>query len=348
MCLGLALVSLASQGGEKIQFSESTNKVELPKKAWEFETLPSSAPFSPKPDFGGAEFIPQAPSLNPKAVKKLQEDIDKARNWMFADPKGMDFDLSDSDKPGKKKNKDGDLKLEDDRPGSQIDKYWKNKEEEGSKRGAARPRDDRFGGNREEQSSLFSKDSKDSRLDRRDDQDGPMQEFGVIRSLLNQNSEDQQAARVADRYENRTFSIHIAERPQATSDERRQSEAEDKARQAAFTQVLRNLTPSLNGLQDPVNAGMDATRQELNPIAPPRSDRGTRSVLSDQGGQSASTAAASPAHSFDIPKPTGIENFSGRMPTAPSYSANSAANPVISAPRFTPAPAVLEMPRRKF
>jgi hypothetical protein len=192
----------------------------------------------------------------------------------------------------------------------------------------------------------------DGKNDGKNDPDAPIQDFN-LRAFLNQDGEDQKSAQAGRRYENSAFKITIAQRAPLTADQRREVEADRKTQDATFSALMqpRSITPSLTGVQDPINTGIDASRQDFNPIAPSRAQGAPRLGA---GPNDAAPVPSSPfgsgsaARAFDLPRPSGIDAFGSRMPTAPSLGGSAITAPAISAPRFTPAPAVLEMPRRKF
>jgi hypothetical protein len=361
--LGLALCSLTARAGEKIEFSDGAKKLEGPKAATkELDDLPSLAPFSPKPQFDTMD-QPIGPTLDPRVARKLQQKLEKEKNWIFNTPKDSESKFMDLEKFSKGKQKDEDSMFggEDSRPAYQ--RYWED--HDAATRALAKTRDkrdDRDGrdsrdgrdengrndrtGNKWLMKEVQSENGPDSKTD---PDAAPLADFN-LRPFLNQDGEDQKASELSRRYEHSTFSIPIAQRAPLTADQRREVEADRKAHDAAFSALMqpRSITPSLTGVQDPINTGIDASRQEFNPIAPSRT-QGLPRLGASEGPSIPSSpfGGASAARSFEIPRPSAFDSFGGRAATAPSISAADA-GPIISPPRFTPAPAVLEMPRRKF
>jgi len=362
----LCLLAPALQGAEKrvrekIEFSESTNKVELPKAEREQNDLSSYSlnPLRPASSGSGLDMERSQRTTPDIDLKKAQKLLDKQKNWMFADPdemnnKDSEFNLFDK----KRGDKKGSLFEEEDNR-STVETYWDNREASARALFKQRqPREKEMNTDRDKQDMIFfggnsKNDAKDGDAfgSGKEEKGAIIQELNV-RSMITGGPDNPLNEPAANRYGKNALKLglEVVPRPQVTPEQQRQTEAEDKLRAARFSDLIRGprgLTPTIGVVLDPVNSAVDSTRQDFNPIAPALNNSPFPLGINDS--PAPASAPALPGRGVDIARPDTMNNYSARLPSMPSIGALApSAAPVISTPRFTPSPALVEVPRRKF
>jgi len=358
--LASAIHGAEKRSREKIEFSESTNKVESPKAEREQDDLSSYSLNPLRPTSSDSSLNMEHQRATPDIdLKKAQKLLEKQKNWMFANPddvtKDSELNLFDKKNGGKK---GGLFEEEDNR--STVETYWDNRE--ASARALFKQRETRereLKAEHNQQESIFfggelktdSKDSDAFGTGRKEKNGGIIQELNV-RSMITGGPDNPLNEPAANRYGKNALKLglEIVPRPQITQEQQRQTEADDKLRAARFSDLIkgpRSLTPTIGGILDPVNSTVDSTRQDFNPIAPARNN--SPFPLGMNNSPAPASAPALPGRGVDIARPDNINNYSARLPSLPSIGAMApSAAPVVSTPRFTPSPALVEVPRRKF
>jgi hypothetical protein len=331
----LGILSLAglwvlnsTHAGEKIHFSDSPGQVDVPKPTTRDERIsnrfgksPSSVPQADIP----VEMAPAATrqSANPLMSQKLEEYLDKKRNWMFIDPKAKD---KDKDQFGSDKNLQANeisLDPEKKKPKTVQEQFYEHpsdnlalrKKNSSTKENSDSDKDeldiDQKGDN-ERSSSLAPELSLGSLLRQNERTDGVLRTVGELsraNALQSFFPEPSESARKADR------------------------EREVKQHDEEFAKIIapRSSVSTYSGSSDPVNTQSDATRVEANPFAPRRGFAGYNTTPASEPSQGFSAASS-------IPRGGSSESFASGVPSAPSFSSPSS---------FSAAPAASFQPERK-
>ncbi|MDB6041006.1 MAG: hypothetical protein JWM99_4847 [Verrucomicrobiales bacterium] len=332
---GLWLVN-SVHAGEKIHFSDSPEQLDVPKPTTRDERISNRFGKSnnsvPQADVPVEVGVPTAarPTANPLMSQKLEEYLDKKRNWMFIDPK-------DKDKPGSEQNLQANeisLDAEKKKPKTVQEQFYDHpsdnivlrKKNSSSKESVDSDKDDIDGRDQKsdaDKSSLTPELSLGSLLRQNERTDGVLRSVGDLsraNALQNFAPEPSESARRADR------------------------EREMRQHDADFAKIIapRSSGSSFSASSDPVNTQNDVTRQEANPFAPRRGVAGFGTSSTADSSQSFSPAAG-------IPRTSGTESFASKLPSAPTFSSSStfSASP---APAFQPErkPIFFTPPHRQF
>lgn len=331
------LCGLEARAGEKIQFSGRSKNAELP-KANPAEELDTSRLNVPRNNDSAPIEIPRSqpnvPQLSPAQTLKLREELDRKKNWAFADPKAESKEESLAKSFGVRENR---LEIGEKKFKGVVERSLEPKDPKSrldNRRGA---RDD------EENFSLVgSRDKSDSdnyRTREKAKETGVISELN-LKNYLNPSIGDQSdALKVPDALSrNRFNNSRVGEDSNQTPAKKLEKERAEEARIAEFQKLLqpRSLSAGL-GVVDPISREINGTRQEMNPITPrrfesPREVGGYKSLIPAPGSGLAGGGVVE-AQNGRAAAPTSL---------APSFTPPP---PVV---RMEPRPMILEVPRRKF
>jgi len=308
--IGALLLLTSAHAGEKIHFTESPEKVDVPKPTTRDDRI--SSRFAPRSsadagaDVGAAmEMEPSAnrTTANPVLSRKLEEYLDKKRNWMFVDPK-------DKDKFGSEQDLKSDLKSEeesldpDEKSKTVQEKFYEHPSEKPDaqkKKKTAANEDD------------ADSNSRDNRSDNKPDlQPKALNPELSLGSLL----------RMAERVDANQRDLNDMSHMRSLgsfapdpSDAARKAERDRDVKQhdAEFARIIapRAGGPTVTAVVDPVNTQSDVTRREVNPFAP-KSDFGNYNAGEAEG--------AGQSFLPNLPRPGGSDSFASKLPTAPAFS----------------------------
>ena len=337
---GLLFLS-AAYAGDKIHFTESPEKVDVPKPTTRDDRISSRFGNRPTPGEDIGPPIELEPSANqsgasPLMSRKLEEYLDKKRNWMFVDPK-------DKDKFGDGFSSDQDAKsdeilLDGDKKTKTVqEKFYEHSKEKPDAR-------------KKKTSDEDDADSKDGDSDKNSDKKSgvdatrlaPELSLGSLLKLANRN--DTELKDLSDM--SRLHSLGGFAPDPSDSIRKVEREREIKQHDADFARIIapRSGGPTVSGVVDPVNTQGDITRREVNPFAPGNNFSGYKSGSSD-----GSDAAQSFAASSNLPRPENSESFASRLPAAPSFSSTpTVSGPTPSSFQTDRQPFAFQPPRRKF
>jgi hypothetical protein len=336
--MGLGVVAY---GGEKFKITDSPDQVQLPK-----DQELRSAPGADKITGGESSRGPLLPPPNAAPVRspKLDEFIDRKKNWLFDSSNTTDRrDPSLQEIYGVRKY---DLDGWDKKPKSQTEKYFESKDAKktGNSKNGANPSTPG--------SDPMSNRSDSGKNGRFGDREEPQaaESAGIIQALnpaplFNWDSGPDTGARVGSSlnrgsilprgFADTPFGQRPFAQPTSTLNSAPQRELE---RPWEYRK-----SPAVGRLGDPINDSSDSTRSFMNPISARKASvPAPESVQSRMGestspfGSSAPTVSTRPDFFSPTTKPI----------SAPSYSppvATPASSPILS-----PKPALLEIPRPKF
>jgi hypothetical protein len=327
----------SAHAGEKIHFSDSPGQVDVPKPTTRDERIsnrfgksPTSVPQADIP----VEMAPTTTrqSANPLLSQKLEEYLDKKRNWMFIDPKAKDKDQFGSGQ--NLQANEISLDAEKKKPKTVQEQFYEHpsdnlalhKKNSSTKESSDSDKDDLDGdqkGDNGRSSSLAPELSLGSLLRQNERTDGVLRTVGELSRANAMQSfipEPSDSARKADR------------------------QRELKQHDEEFARIIapRSSVSTYSGSTDPVNTQSDATRVEANPFAPRRGFAGYNSAPASEPSQSFSAASS-------IPRGGSSESFASGVPSASSFSAPSSFS-ATPAPSFQPErkPIFFTPPHRQF
>ncbi len=337
---GLLFLGVA-HAGDKIHFTESPEKVDVPKPNTRDDRISSrfGNRVAPGEEVGPPiELAPTGnqPTATPLMSRKLEEYFDKKRNWMFIDPKD-NTKLDDSFDSSQGLSSDN-LLLDNDKKTKTVqEKFYEHSNEKPDARKKKKTGED-------DSDSTDTNSDRDS--DRKTGLDGnrlaPELSLGNLLRLANRN--DAELRDLNDMSRLRPLG-GFANDP-SDSIRKVEREREIKQHDSDFAQIIapRSGGPTISAVVDPVNTQGDITRREVNPFAPANNFGNYKSGLTDRSDTSPSFAVNS-----NLPRPENVEGLASSLPTAPSFSST----PAISSPSpssFTAdrQPSVFQPPRRKF
>ncbi len=325
--------------GEKIKITGSDEKLELPK---EKEILGTPGGFLPSrigsPESGGGTVMPQANQPVLLRNPKLEESLDRKKNWLLDSPNNLERDETIKEIFGVRKYE---LNSLDKKPKSAFDRFYDSgKEGKSTLKGSRGSRD---GSNRE---SLGTRNEFDPSKPLGSDEPDKAEHGGVIQELnpaqlFNWSSPSDSLSQVGGMFKQnsilpRSIGDQSLGQPLSSGPGREiNSPANDLRRTWDFRSA-----PGTR-FADPINDSVDTTRSPMNPIAarrpsvpPPQSSEGSFGGSFSFG----SSAPISARPDF----------FSSGRDRSPSASFTTPTPTPVSAPAFQPKPGVLEIPRPKF
>ena len=354
---------------DKVKLKGSTD-VELPRSRT-LESKVGPVFESEGPGLEGALHTPP-PQVNPRAERKLREARDKERNWIFRDPSESFYDskterifgLGDEDETTLLERGAG-----QESEKTLVEKFIMNKQEGGdsprenrsSNRNSNRSRDNESDpedrnerGNREDRKDLSSF-LNTGREEASDAAVSPNQfqkpSFLTDKSrIFSRRNEDGESRNVFSMQEFDSRRALIGRPRQELNLKKEETNSEGPAGTPAIETMLqpREIGSGIASRFDPVNMGVDSTRQPINPITASRFDavRGPafaprESFLSESPGAF--------AQQRDIPTSSSIGNLIPQAPALPAPTFGGGFNaPSAISPSITPRPFVFEIPKRAF
>jgi hypothetical protein len=330
--------------GEPLRITGSTNQVG--------PTVPPGEPILPSDGFLNRQLSPGESSQGPVLpapgqsilvpTPKLEELVDRRKNWMFDSPNSLDRDRALEDTFGIRKYE---FSGTEKKPKGAVERYF-----EASKENSRRTRS----GN--EADSLrgrdpLDRDSGDSRLMGSDpDRPGETQESGIIEALnpaplFNWETRPGTLSQFGRTLPgNSAFGSGLAPAPfgQAVPGEKRESNPAGNALGTTGRSWDLRRSP-LTGVSDPINDPIDPTRSAINPISA-RKPVASGSELGDRGPERSSlpfgrTMPVSTTPGF-------LSSSSGGLPG--SFNSKPAPAGPAAAPSQRPKPMILEIPRPMF
>jgi hypothetical protein len=334
-CLLLVLFAcLSIQAGEKIQF-EGSAKSELPKgQAREATGTPQDFIGASKneadSEFQASKQRPQMPIAAQR--KKLEELIDRKKNWMFAKEAKDDSGPTINELFGIRETS---LDGSDDKPKKVIDSFFEEKKKTvgGKREGANDNKSEGFG----RKSDKREDDSEDSAKD---------QPTGIAELNLNRlihPNDNVGLSQVGNEIAKPHFEPLGGN---GTANQTKQNDRlkAEEARSENFQKLLQPRSPrTAGGALDPINTQSDQTRRELNPVTGQRSPDVTANFGSAE-------QRVDPIRGFSssVSPSSAIESIANRPGSSLSPAVMA---PFMQAPppRFDPKPMpVLDFQRRRF
>jgi hypothetical protein len=355
MLLAIGCVFSPAFAGEKLELKSSTT-IEVPKPR-DLDLHRNVPREVNTPDFGGGAIAPVPPSQSPLLNKKLKELNDRRNNWIFLKPEEM---LMDNKASSFFEEKDStslifDLNSKNKSEKTAQERYW-------AERDRTNNRDDSQEGNDPRQRSRFDQLKQTDRKSIYGDdntsnygRNGRTEaSFGGAKSTSFLDRDSGRDA--ANSFElktpsfiDRPFGGMFADKPrEVNAFDKEETKRRTKEREADFERMLQPRTqlsvdvPGVN-LNQSLNAQIDSTRMEANPITGRRADftagnTAPSSFLQSDRSSSFRSEIAGPSISDLLPK----------TPTASSISPSAAPAVTVESPVSAARPFVFEIPRRAF
>ncbi|HTG44194.1 MAG TPA: hypothetical protein VK633_06650 [Verrucomicrobiae bacterium] len=341
----------SAQAGEQVQIRGATS-IEIPKPKRSFGESRRINSDGEKPNLEGGFVAPPSAENSPLADKKMREALDKKKNWIFMNPYEQRFDSKTEEFLGAEKNT------------SLYNNHWMEGEEE---KGAVQ----KFMEEKDPRSKRGEKEDNEDKPDRSEARDSgkngsPNDEKDPIKEespfLGNRVITDTPSLRgsLGSPFESSFLdkgperislgeNPFAAKKPAVSAVEREEIAQRQVAHEEEFNQILQTRLGSAAAIRpDPLNLTADATRLEVNPIAPRRSEQFLNlgrpappaTVTFNDGGASAGRSVNFDRGNFAEvagPKSIGQSPFAAPAPAvAPRASS------------FTPSAFSLPFPQRKF
>ncbi|MDX1951464.1 MAG: hypothetical protein SFY81_04725 [Verrucomicrobiota bacterium] len=336
--LGITFTGGFLNAAEKLTFSDRPAGVnELPKTSSRQDELLNDTKRFPSsigggdPSGGVADVPPVPPPSSIQSTDKLEEFLDRKKNWMFSNV------LDGSDQLEQENPLDSNEQSAfqgETRRKSLLERYVQD--DERGRSPALR-----------NSKSVFSNNNDDPAVKGSNFSDETREELN-IHNYLRPSTANELLMRNADTLQRARTSLPGTEGFRANQDFQKKAEREklEETRIAEFQKLLqpRSLSPSVSGVNDPINLTGDPLRQAANPITPSR----TREALSigrdsDNDRDSLVSSRAIPAFNMNSSIRDAISaKASAATSLAPSYSPPAA--PKIAEPR----PFTFEFPKRSF
>ncbi len=346
-CWGLLLGSIpAAVAGEKITITGSTNQIELPKEPAKIFAPPGGELFRSRVTTPGESSLgpvvppPGQPSLmrNPK----LDELIDKKKNWIFESPNSLDRDKAIKDIFGVREY---DLDQFNKRPKTVLERQFENNPTSDKDRASSRP--DRLGKDSPAGERLNGRNEWDP-TDRYGGADR-LQDRGIIPELnpaylFNPTMVPDPFTQIGGSLGRSTVlpqGLGDANALKRTPTQTTTQPVQPERNLDRFWESYKN---PWGRFSDPINDPSDATRSVMNPIAARKPS--VPAPSSTQPTVAGSYSSSYPPTAPTTTRPDLFNPSQSRLPTGPAYPI-PAANPSPT-PAFQPKPAVLEIPRPKF
>lgn len=334
-------------GGEKIQFSDGTQKVDLPGKILKDDLFSKPLDFlKSRGDDSGGSIIPTLPA--PSSMTVLPKDILEKKNKSLNVPDDLNQDAALKQIFGVREYKFENLEKKSKRS---LDEIWDGQSPR-RRQGQAGINDPISRRETEQERRDRASDPSSARRDKdmsrgvdspeQDDNspgNGPIAELN-LNNLLNptQRSDSlNQGPYGASRPQTAPSGLGQIFNSSAVGQTGRSHEQELRTQE--FQKLLKSAPLWVKQANDPVNSLPDGTRQEMNPVRGKRIDdfSGLKSSLPGADGLSSLGRAA---------RPSPFESLNTRVLGASSLAPSISAPPLAAPPVFQPPP--LEIPRRKF
>lgn len=370
--LALAFLILPTWGAEKVQIRGSTT-IELPKPKNSLEEIRTfrldNGPTGQSEYEGGVSAAAPVNNNAPQLDKKLQEMIDKKKNWIFINPYEMQFDSKTEEfMKGEKGTGLYDHRLMQDEEKTVLEKFMDEKkhdrETDPNAQDAADP-DRAAGANGEmlgtmrgaevkpEQNTSSLTVEKAQSLQFKLEQKAS---FSSERSLFQQKLE---RTPFGDNAMSDKFSETRSSVPKEDfRKERETREVRDTEMNKLFQS--RSFAPPVATGFDPLNSAPDATRLEVNPIGPRRSEQFLNLGRSESAGGGIAATRNSPVFSGNSPVFSGAssggnlpgrsvsEGFGATIGRPAAVAPSSSFAPPVAARPANQAPFSVPIPQRKF
>ena len=332
LALGGLLTSVNSvRAGEKIQITDSPEKVNLPK---DLAPLPSESyrRAIPSGDSGPGTVFPQPnqPMVIPN--RKLEDMIEQKKNWIFRSPNAVDQDRFEEAFGVRKYELNSLGKAQK----SSQERYF----EAGDDRKDGRPAKDALGRDTARGKRDLDSTGRFSRENEGEDQPGIIQELNPA-PLFNWTSPSDASSPMNSMFKGRSIIPSGLDQPGFGDRGPAQPVRDNNPSQNSFQKAWDMRRAPLGKFADPINDPGDATRSFMNPIAarkasipPPGASSGQLDGLFPTGANSPSAARS---ESF---APIGDRKW-GTPTIIPAAASPSIPRPLIK-------PSVLEIPRAKF
>lgn len=345
LCAGAMLwAARPAFAGEPLRITGSTNRVGLP--------VPPGEPVLPTDSFLNRQLSPgessQGPVLPPPGqsilipTPKLEELVDRRKNWMFDSPNSLDRDRALEETFGIRKYE---FSGTEKKAKGAVERYFEASKEN-SRRSKSGKEPDSLRGR-----DPLDRDPGDSQLMGSDpDRPGETQEPGIIEGLnpaplFNWETRPGTLSQFGQTLPGSSaFGSGLAPVPfgQAVPGERRESQPTGNALSTTGRSWDLRRSP-LTGVGDPINNPIDPTRSAINPISA-RKPVAPASDLADKGPERSSLPLG---RTMPVSTTPGFFSGSSERLSSPFNSKPAPAGPA-AAPSQRPKPMILEIPRPMF
>jgi hypothetical protein len=334
----LFLNSSRTQAGEKFRITDTPGKVEIPKDPAKEMLPPSDFLHSTitKGDSGQGPVLPAPVQPNLMRNPRLEEWLDRKKNWIFDSPNTLDRDKAVKEVFGVRE----DAFAEDPKKTKPVmEQFLEGKSNQNSNTPSGR--EDRLAGKDRNPAQRNSSNPYGSEDDpKRRDSGGIIPALNPA-PLFNWNAGPDAIVQEGDNM-SRTSILPpglgegiFGQRPTAPD----APQATQPRQQMEKVWDTRQLP--LSRINDPINAQSDATRFAINPIAARRSS----ALPEDSSGGAASGPAGFPTAPLGATRPD-MTILGRTLPIGQSFAPPTPA--AVSTPPPQPKPAILEIPRPRF
>jgi hypothetical protein len=354
------LVSNAALAGEQVQFKGSTS-VELPKPKRSMDDARTLKPDTERSSSGvdSGFLAPPAVENSPLSDRRLREQLDRKKNWIFADPKeeALDAKTAAFMKGEKGTGLYGNKWMTSDEEKGLVQKYLEGKNQRSRDSGQKDRENNRERPNEKEnkRESVLS-DKEDNELKENSSSFLNSEKNQINTPLFKADQNDLFSASALDKKLERDNVLEIPfgpKKPIGSPLEREEILQKQIAHEKEFDSILQNKlgTGTSLGRIDTLNPASDIGRIDFGTPGSTRMDRSLNlgrpapatgsGVTFTDGGSSLSSRPAFDARGLN-------DSFGVSAIKTPSFAPSAQPAPTPDRPAFTPSPFSLPFPQRKF